>query len=92
MTICSDRDDRDYNDYEGLVGNRNLLNVAKTNFSQLHGFRTINISAAAIDAGGVIDTSADAANGLVMCRSDEDSSNDDDFIASRKSHSATARP
>jgi hypothetical protein len=81
MTICSDRDDRDYNDYEGLVGNRNLLNVAKTNFSQLHGFRTINISAA-IDAGGVIDTSA-AANGLVMCRSDEDSSNDDDFIASR---------
>ena len=83
MTICSDRDDRDYNDYEGLVGNRNLLNVAKTNFSQLHGFRTINISAAAIDAGGVIDTSAAAANGLVMCRSDEDSSNDDDFIASR---------
>ena len=83
MTICSDRDDRDYNDYEGLVGNRNLLNVAKTNFSQLHGFRTINISAAAIDAGGVIDTSADAANGLVMCRSDEDLSNDDDFIASR---------
>ena len=85
MTICSDRDDRDYNDYEGLVGNRNLLNVAKTNFSQLHGFRTINISAA-IDAGGVIDTSAAAAaaaNGLVMCRSDEDSSNDDDFIASR---------
>ena len=81
MTICSNRDDRDYNDYEGLVGNRNLLNVAKTNFSQLHGFRTINISAA-IDAGGVIDTSA-AANGLVMCRSDEDSSNDDDFIASR---------
>ena len=84
MTICSNRDDRDYNDYEGLVGNRNLLNVAKTNFSQLHGFRTINISAA-IDAGGVIDTStaAAAANGLVMCRSDEDSSNDDDFIASR---------
>ena len=82
MTICSDRDDRDYNDYEGLVGNRNLLNVAKTNFSQLHGFRTINISAA-IDAGGVIDTSAAAANGLVMCRCDEDSSNDDDFIASR---------
>ena len=84
MTICSNRDDRDYNDYEGLVGNRNLLNVAKTNFSQLHGFRTINISAA-IDAGGVIDTStANAAtNGLVMCRSDEDSSNDDDFIASR---------
>ena len=84
MTICSDRDDRDYNDYEGLVGNRNLLNVAKTNFSQLHGFRTINISAA-IDAGGVIDTSTAtaAANGLVMCRSDEDSSNDDDFIASR---------
>ena len=83
MTICSDRDDRDYNDYEGLVGNRNLLNVAKTNFSQLHGFRTINISAAAIDAGGVIDTSAAAANGLVMSRSDEDSSNDDDFIVSR---------
>jgi hypothetical protein len=85
MTICSDRDDRDYNDYEGLVGNRNLLNVAKTNFSQLHGFRTINISAA-IDAGGVIDADAAAdaaANGLVMCRSDEDSSNDDDFIASR---------
>ena len=82
MTICSDRDDRDYNDYGGLVGNRNLLNVAKTNFSQLHGFRTINISGA-IDAGGVIDTSAAAANGLVMCRSDEDSSNDDDFIASR---------
>ena len=84
MTICSNRDDRDYNDYEGLVGNRNLLNVAKTNFSQLHGFRTINISAA-IDAGGVIDTSTAtaAANGLVMCRSDEDSSNDDDFIASR---------
>ena len=86
MTICSDRDDRDYNDYEGLVGNRNLLNVAKTNFSQLHGFRTINISAAAIDASGVIDTTAavaTAANGLVMSRSDEDSSNDDDFIASR---------
>ena len=80
MTICSNRDDRDYNDYEGLVGNRNLLNVAKTNFSQLHGFRTINISGA-IDAGGVMDTSA--ANGLVMCRSDEDSSNDDDFIPSR---------
>ena len=81
MTICSDRDDRDYNDYEGLVGNRNLLNVAKTNFSQLHGFRTINISAA-IDAAGVMNTSA-AANGLVMCRSDEDSSNDDDFNPSR---------
>jgi len=43
MTICSDRDDDD--DYGGLVGNRNLLNVAKTNFPvQLHGFRTINIS------------------------------------------------
>ena len=78
MTICSDRDD----DYGGLVGNRNLLNVAKTNFPvQLHGFRTINISTA-IDAAGVMNTSA-AANGLVMCRSDEDSSNDDDFIASR---------
>ena len=88
MTICSDRDDRDYNDYEGLVGNRNLLNVAKTNFSQLHGFRTINISAATIDAGGVIDpsTAAAAANGLVMCRSDENSSNDDDFIASREDY------
>ena len=82
MTICSDRDDRDYNDYGGLVGNRNLLNVAKTNFSQLHGFRTINISGV-IDAGGVIDTSTAAANGLVMCRSDEYSSNDDNFIASR---------
>ena len=62
-----------------------MLNVAKTNFSQLHGFRTINISAAIDAAGGVIDTSAAvaAANGLVMCRSDEYSSNDGNFIAIR---------
>ena len=80
MTICSDRDDRTTTEVWLAIA---ICLMWLRRILQLHGFRTINISAA-IDAGGVIDTSAAAAaNGLVMCRSDEDSSNDDDFIASR---------